>query len=241
MADYLCGTAYVRLREIAVQAIQARWRPRMAHQRIIRERAAETPEPREPLASLDGCTVSTVTREQARPIILRYEWLGTMGRARVWYGLHAPDGEILGVVGFVGTAPRDLPGSVVLERGATVHFAPRNAGSYLIRRAVRLAQAEHDWTTFVAYADSDAGEIGTIYQALGWSYTGQGGRPHARKRDQFIRPDGRKVDERILRHGGVKLGDVLGWRRVQASAKFRYVWVEGGPQRPSLPYPRRRQ
>jgi hypothetical protein len=226
-----------RRREIAQRAAQARWRPRKAHQRIIRERAAQQ-DPREPLASLDGCTVAEVTRRDAARIILRYEWLGTMGRARVWYGLRAPHGELLGVVGFGGTAPQDLREAVVLERGACVHFAPRNAGSFLIRRAVRLAHREHGWSTFVAYADPDAGEIGTVYQACGWSYTGQGGRPNARKRDQFVRPDGRRVDERMLRHLGLKLADVP-WRRVQTAAKHRYVWVEGGPQRPGLPYPKR--
>ena len=144
-----------RRREIAREAARARWAPRIAHQRIIRDRAAESA-PREPLANLDGCTVSPVTRAQAKPIILRYEWLGTLGRAKVWYGLHAPDGELLGVVGFGGTAPRDLPGSIILERGACVHWAPKNAASFLIRRAVRLAHREHGWTTFVAYADPDA-------------------------------------------------------------------------------------
>jgi len=229
-----------RRREIAREAARARWAPRIAHQRIIRDRAAESA-PREPLANLDGCTVSPVTRAQAKPIILRYEWLGTLGRAKVWYGLHAPDGELLGVVGFGGTAPRDLPGSIILERGACVHWAPKNAASFLIRRAVRLAHREHGWTTFVAYADPDAGEIGTVYQACGWSYLGQGaGRTRGRKRDHFRRPDGRVVDERMLRHGGVKLADVIGWERVQTSPKHRYVWREDGAQRASLPYPKRR-
>jgi len=226
-----------RRSQIAREAARARWRPRMAHQRVIRERAAQQ-DPREPLASLDGCTVGPVTRRDAARIILRYEWLGTMGRAKIWYGLRAPDGELLGVVGFGGTSPSDLPGSVILERGACVHFAPKNAGSFLIRRAVRLAHREHGWRTFVAYADPDAGEIGTIYQALGWSYTGQGSRPNARKRDHFVRPDGRKVDERMLRHLGLKLGDVP-WRRVQTSAKHRYVWIEGADQVAGLPYPKR--
>lgn len=228
-----------RRSEIAREAARARHRPRVAHQYQIRTRAMAT-EPRDPLPSLAGCTVEPVTRREAMPIILRYEWLGTMGRARVWYGLRAPSGELLGVVGLGGTAPRDLPGAVVLERGACVHWAPRNAASFLIRRAIRAAHHEQGWTTFVAYADPDAGEIGTIYQALGWSYVGQGaGRSPGRKRDHFVRPDGRKVDERMLRHGGVRLDDVLGWKRVQSSPKHRYVWIEGGEQRPSLPYPKR--
>ena len=60
-------------------------------------------------------------------------------------------------------------------------------------------------------------------QAAGWHYLGQGvGRTPGRGRDQFIRPNGQRVDERALRHGGVKIADVPGWRRVQSSAKHRY-------------------
>jgi hypothetical protein len=243
-----------RRAQIAREAARARWRPVKAHQRIIRERA-EIQEPREPLPTLDGCTVQRITREQARPIVLRYEWLGTMGRARAWYGLHAPDGEILGVVGFghgIGAASRNLCGpdlvgqAMCLERGATVHYAPRNAGSFLIRRACRLAHREHGWAIFFAYADPDAGEVGTIYQACGWDYVGQGaGRTPGRKRDQFRRPNGTRVDERTLRHGGVKLGDVLGWERVQTSPKHRYVHFEDAELRARcryafLPYPKRK-
>jgi len=44
----------------------------IAHQRVIREREAS----RSPLASLDGCTVRAIDAATARPIILRYEWLG---------------------------------------------------------------------------------------------------------------------------------------------------------------------
>src|SRR6266851_7908120 len=85
-----------RRSEIAREAAAARWQPRIAHQCVIREQTAVR-EPREILPSLDGCTAGPVTREQARPIILRYEWLGTMGHAKAWYGLRAPDGELLGV------------------------------------------------------------------------------------------------------------------------------------------------
>jgi hypothetical protein len=56
-------------------------------------------EPRDQLPALDGCAVVAISREQARPIILRYKWLGTMGGARAWYGLRAPDGELLGAAG----------------------------------------------------------------------------------------------------------------------------------------------
>jgi hypothetical protein len=119
-------------------------------------------------------------------------------------------------------------------------LGPEECGKLLIRRAVTLAYRAHGWTVFYAYADPDAGEVGTIYQALGWSYTGAGRLPHGRRRDLFLRPDGRKVDERILRRHGVKLDDLVGWRRVSSAPKHRYVWIEGAANPPSLPQPKRR-
>lgn len=35
------------------------------------------------MASTSGCRVEAITRAEAEQIILRYEWLGTMGRASV--------------------------------------------------------------------------------------------------------------------------------------------------------------
>jgi hypothetical protein len=237
-----------RRREIAREANRVRWAPRVAHQRLIHERAA-LQDPRPELESLAGCTVEPITRAEAKPIILRFEWLGTMGAATAWYGLRSPTGELLGAVGFGrANVARDLAKlgrAVCLQRGACVHYAPRNAASFLIRRAVKLAAREHAWQIFYAYGDPSAGEVGQIYQALSWSYVGtSAGRSPGRKRDQFIRPDGRKVDERMLRHGGLKLADVIGWKRVQASPKFRYVWIEDPKLRasstlPRLPYPKR--
>jgi len=194
-------------------------------------------DPRLPLPNLDGCTVRAVDRAVARPIILRYEWLGTMGRAAACYGLFSPSSEVLGVVCFGWPSSRESLAicgpeyskvAVCLERGACVHWAPKNAASFLIRRAVRLAHLEHGWSIFYAYADPAAGEIGTIYQALGWHYIGQGlGRRPGRQRDNFRRPDGTTVSERALRHGGVKLADVLGWKRIAAQPKHKYTHFEG--------------
>ena len=55
-----------------------------AWQRIIRERHLEE-DPRPPLLSTDGCHVEEIARAEAEPFILRYEWLGTMGRSSIAY------------------------------------------------------------------------------------------------------------------------------------------------------------
>jgi hypothetical protein len=107
----------------------------------------------------------------ARATIKRFEWLGTVGRARLWFGLHDPAGELLGVVGF-GHGAHDAGrcGALVLERGCTLPHAPPNAGSYLIGRALR-ALRQAGWQRFKAYSDPVAGETrgalpGSRIQAL---------------------------------------------------------------------------
>jgi hypothetical protein len=229
-----------------------------AHQHIIRERAALL-EPREPLPNLDGCTVHAISTASARPLILRYEWLGTLGRPRACYGLHAADGGLLGVVTFgapAGDRARNICGpehrdeAITLERGACVHFAPKNAASFLIRHAVKLAHCEYGWSIFTAYADESAGEIGTVYQAANWYYVGKNvGRHPSTPRRRFIKPNGQVVDERALHRNGVKTRDVLGWLRVVVPSKHRYVWFEGPDANmlkakcryPFKAYPKRRQ
>ena len=127
---------------------------------------AENPKPR--LASLQSCTVAAISRDVASVVIKRFEWLGTVGRARVFFGLHAPDGELLGVVGFGhGAHDGGRCGALVLERGCTLPHAPPNAASFLIGRALR-ALRKSGWERFKAYSDPSAGETGATYRAAGF-------------------------------------------------------------------------
>jgi hypothetical protein len=220
------------------------------------------------MASTSGCRVEAITRAEAEQIILRYEWLGTMGRASVaTYGLRAPDGELIGaaVFGWPGSPEsRDICGrqhrelAVCLERGACAHHAPPNAASFLISRATKLASADHGWSIFYAYADPEAGEIGTVYQAANWLYLGQGvGRPHSTgkhslRQDWMIpEEDNRVIASRTLRDRGVTIRQALdkGWVPVYRHAKHKYMTFEGprGQRKqllhdlryPVQPYPKR--
>lgn len=209
-----------------------------AHQRAIREREAAN-EPRAALESLEDCWVERITTADAKAIIDRYEWLGTMGRAVAAYGLISPDKELLGVAVFgwpSAIESRDVCGrdnrelAVCLERGACVHFAPDNAASFLISRAVKLAADEHGWRIFYAYADPEAGEIGTVYQACNWLYIGQGvGRTPGRLREDWRLPDGSILSSRSLRHRKMKRADAyaLGWEPIYRHPKHKYVHFEG--------------
>ena len=78
------------------------WRQRrrpVAHQRRLRHRLTRT-DPRPSATSLDGYTVALIPRHDAAPLIRRYEWLGTMGRASIFVGLVSPAGETEGVAAF---------------------------------------------------------------------------------------------------------------------------------------------
>jgi hypothetical protein len=82
----------------------------------------------------------------------------------------------------------------------------------------------------IAYADSDAGEIGTIYQACNWVYIGRGGWV-----PQYVAPNGRVYDCRIvsdLSHKNnvswVQMRDAMvgkGWVEQRSNPKHRYAVV----------------
>jgi hypothetical protein len=161
-----------------------------AWQRRIREKEARK-DPR-PVVGLENAVVVEISYEKAREVILKYEWLRTMGSTARSFGLIL-DGELAGVCCFGKTGGTDTAKSVCGEewaqyvvtlcRGACCHWSHPHSASYLISRACKL-MANSGRTTrsgkvfppayiFVAYSDTDAGEIGTVYQSLNWAYTGK--------------------------------------------------------------------
>ena len=82
------------------------------------------------MATLEGCTVEQVSFAEAKALILRYEWLGTMPRDAGCYGLKTPNGGLAGVAVFApppspesrdlcGPEYRDLTISLARERACT--------------------------------------------------------------------------------------------------------------------------
>jgi hypothetical protein len=161
-----------------------------AYQRKIRDKEAKR-DPR-PVVGLENAIVVEISYEKAKSIILKFEWLRTMGTTERSYGLIL-NGELAGVVCFGKTGGTDTAKSVCGEswaqyvvtlcRGACCHWAHRHAASHLISRACKL-MANSGRTTrsgkvflpayvFVAYSDTDAGEVGTVYQACNWLYCGK--------------------------------------------------------------------
>jgi len=233
--------------------------PKKCYQRELRERNAAL-SPRIQMDRFVNPRVIEIPSDMAKPIIYKYEWLGTMGRSVHCVGLFE-GWELMGVAcfGWPGSPEsRDICGrefrekAIALERGACVHYAPRNAGSYLVSHATKLISLKHGYNIFYAYSDESAGEVGTIYQACNWLYIGQGvGRTPGRMREYYKTPEGKILSSRSLRHKNMTKKDAIkeGWQVLYQTAKHKYVYFEGSKatkrdllkrlRYPVLPYPKR--
>lgn len=195
---------------------------------------------------LKTARVRPVTRDFAKQIIMKYEWLGTMTSSTFHYGIFFGPfcagvtcvclGGVTSAVQaakMLGINDNELAG---LLRGACVHWAPKGANSKLLAWTVKFLRRDTPARILLAYADTDAGEIGTVYQAAGWDYIGKG-----ISNLQFISPEGREYTNKlpydICRKYGFKnfgknrIGDITakllerGWTTKKSTAKHRYVVV----------------
>jgi hypothetical protein len=239
-----------------------------AHQRIIREKLLD----REALSDdvLSQSCVVPISNTEAAAIILKYEWLGTMAAGTKFCYALKFNSEVLGVSCFSNGGSSqakvicDIPAkSICLARGACVPHAPQGAGSFLVRHACRQAHQDFGYDVFFAYSDPEAGEMGTIYQAVGWEYINI--KDSNGIKTSFVSPDGRtrfssyqfnrkpSTERRFF---------ALGWDGIEGKYDFlrrlgfiekteptkgKYVWFEGERRQelrkhcrfPFLPYPKR--
>lgn len=61
----------------------------------------------------------------------------------------------------------------LISRGACISWAPKNLNSALVMFAVRWMAKNTEFRFFTAYSDTEARELGTIYQACNFQYLGQ--------------------------------------------------------------------
>ena len=154
------------------------------HQRVMREKFEDTDSHNlfgaywETINfSKENAVIKEITRKESLPLILKYEWLGTLPiNFTKFVGLYF-DNYLVGVSCFHNTkisGKYSLFGydAWCLGRGACVHFAPNWAGSFLVSSACKLLFGKLNPVFIVAYSDYDAGEIGTIYQACNWTFLG---------------------------------------------------------------------
>lgn len=235
----------------------------VCYQKQLRDRYADEGAPEVDL-DLKKAVVRRVSRGLAQQIILKYEWLGTLPPASLYYGLFFDTYcagvccFILGSVGANVNANREFGIEkneiAYLVRGANVHWSPKGANSKLVTYSCKLLAKQTKARLVIAYSDTDAGEVGTIYQACGWTYVGRTGAP-----GQIVAPNGRIYDIRNVstwaRQRGVSwvtMRDRLveaGWREQPTNPKHKYVCVLNKGDRELLervasmskPYPKRGQ
>jgi hypothetical protein len=161
-----------------------------AHQRKIREKIAKKrPNPaasaffdnvKYPEADIKKAILKEITYQQAKSIILVYEWLGTMGITHKYYGIFY-EHDLAGAICFgsfssmntyecyIGEKYKD--NGIQLTRGACSHWSHPHSGSKLIGYGLREMK-RLGYKFVVAFSDPQAGEIGTLYQATNWYYLG---------------------------------------------------------------------
>ncbi len=215
----------------------------LAYQKQLRDRYIKEGCPlNESDLNLKNAIVKKVNRKMAESIILKYEWLGTLPMVTHFYGIFFKN-YCAGVccIG-VGTGGANINAYkefnlnnqfelAYLARGANVHWSPIGANSKLVSLACRLLALETNVKIVIAYSDTDAGEIGTIYQACNWTCIGRGSSTM-----QWIDPrNGRVYDQKHPsnlknKHGGTRAYWVKrlrkeGWKEQKSNPKIRYVCV----------------
>lgn len=216
------------------------------HQRIIRETAV--PEPDEEIKralsqDFAHASVREIDYATAKPLVMRYEWLRTMGSGRWFWGLYFGE-HLAGVEVFGTSAGTRVAESVAgienancvceLVRGTCKPWAHRYSASWLIPRACKLMVEKYEKNIFIAYATDAAGEVGQIYSSLNWIYTGR-----TQASQQFV-VDGKIRDCRqisnLARDGTPKKkGEPQKYRRSRAEQKQLLleqgaVFIPGAPK-----------
>lgn len=210
-----------------------------AYQKQLRDRYRSEGLPSVPHLDLKRAEVHPVSRRLATQIILKYEWLGTMAPTTHHYGLFFGNwcagvccvslstGGNRNVAREFGLVQAEV---AYLARGAMVHWAPPHANSKLVAWTCRRVARDTSAKLIIAYADTDAGEVGTVYQACNWIYIGCGEPTY-----QWIAPTGRVLHKKFSwgmaqTHGSTNMTWIRsmlaqGWTRQKSNPKYRYVYV----------------
>ena len=135
--------------------------------------------------SLKNTNVRQIERSEAKRIIEEYEWLGYMPRyCNHFFGLFFNVNGVEHLGGVVALQPEygenmgvwDKYGYtnkiIQLSRGVCLWWTPKNSASYMISKVCDWLKSNTNYKVITATVDSNAGEIGTIYQSLNWYYVG---------------------------------------------------------------------
>ena len=194
---------------------------------------------------LSKAIVKPIDRNLAKKIIEEYEWLGCMPAiSKYYFGIFF--GDICGGVVVFSTEYSENLGCwqkygyegkmILLSRGVCLHWTPKNTGSKLITRAIKMLPKQYEVVT--ATTDHLAGEVGTIYQACNFYYIGSmrdsNPKINSRKGDRFgVVINGKLYSARACRakFGSQKKADILKHHPdaqfVKQRSKHRYFLFRG--------------
>jgi hypothetical protein len=117
---------------------------------------------------------------KTKEFIKRHEWLGKMPTRPTHRFIATYKGHLAGVIvmatpnsfsNLLGKENRHL--EKLISRGACISWSPKNLGSALVMFAIRWMVKNTSFRLFTAYSDTEAWELGTIYQACNFIYLGQ--------------------------------------------------------------------
>lgn len=152
----------------------------IAYQKIVRDSNIDNSLfPRPKNVDIKTAVIKEISRAEAKMIIEHYEWLGCLAAVNwFYYGIFF-DGCLGGAVVYGQEYIENLgkwdkygyTGKIILlSRGACVSWAHPHSASKLIRQSMKMLPERFKVVTCTV--DDLAGEIGTIYQACGFTYIG---------------------------------------------------------------------
>jgi len=121
-----------------------------------------------------------LTCKRIKEFIIKHEWLGKMPHRPTHRFIATHKGILAGVIvmatpnafsNLLGKENRDK--EKLISRGACISWSPKNLGSSLIMFSIRWMVKNTSYRYFTAYSDTEARELGTIYQACNFIYLGQ--------------------------------------------------------------------
>ena len=112
--------------------------------------------------------------------IKRHEWLGTISIYTTHWFACRYKGILAGVIlmnqpnSFSKLLGEETPKlERLISRGACISWSPKNLASHFMMFCIKWMVQNTEYRLFTAYSDSEAKEIGTIYQSCNFYYLGQ--------------------------------------------------------------------
>lgn len=143
--------------------------------------------------------------DEMTQFIKRHEWMGTISQFTThWFACRCKkNGALAGVIlmnqpnAFSKLMGEDTPQlERLISRGACISWSPKCLASKFLMWCIRWMVDNTQYRLFTAYSDTEAKELGTIYQACNFYYLGRGYGTNRR----YVNPyNGKMVSSRVFR------------------------------------------